>query len=184
MKLLFASDIHGDYSSCQELINSFKSEKADMLVLSGDLLYHGPRNDLPEGYNPKKVIELLNSLSDKIIAVRGNCDGEVDQMVLDFPIMADYSLIYADGIKIYVTHGHIYSPENPLKMHEGDVMVSGHTHVLMAEQKDNKIFLNPGSASIPKENNPKTYMIYENSEFIIKTFDNKIIKNITLKQEK
>ena len=180
MKLLFASDIHGDSTTCEELIQIFKTENADMLVLSGDLLYHGPRNDLPEGYNPKEVIELLNSVSNKIIAVRGNCDSEVDQMVLDFPMMADYTLIYADGIKIYVTHGHIYSPQNPLKLSDGEIMVSGHTHVLNADRIENKIFLNPGSVSIPKENNPKTYMVYEKGEFTIKTLQGDIIKSVNV----
>lgn len=181
MKLLFASDIHGDYDSCLQLIDAFKTENADMLVLSGDLLYHGPRNDLPESYNPKKVIELLNSVADNIIAVRGNCDSEVDQMVLDFPMLADYVLIYAGSKKIYITHGHVYSPESPLKLSDGDIMVSGHTHVLKAEHKGNKTFLNPGSVSIPKENNPKTYMIYENDEFKIKSFNGEILKNITVR---
>lgn len=173
MKYLFASDLHGSAPAVQKLKDTFLKEKADYLVLCGDLLYHGPRNDLPEGYNPKDVIEILNSLSDKIIAVRGNCDTEVDQMVLDFPMLCDYSLIADDGIRMYITHGH---QTTPLKLSSGDVIISGHTHVLLISKKDDISFINPGSVSIPKENNPKSYMIYENKCFKIKDFEGNIIK--------
>lgn len=179
MKLLFASDIHGSAFDAQNLKNKFFSENADKLVICGDILYHGPRNDLPTDYNPKKVIEIMNSLSNNIIAVRGNCDSEVDQMVLDFPMMADYALIYADDIRMYITHGHIYNSENNLKLSDDDILISGHTHILKAEN-NGYYHLNPGSVSLPKENNPKTYMIYENRTFTIKTFDNEIIKTLTL----
>lgn len=180
MKLMFASDIHGDYNSMLDVKSTFDNEKADKLVLCGDLLYHGPRNDLPPSYNPKGVIELLNSMSDKIISVRGNCDGEVDQMVLDFPILADFTLIYDFDLRIYVTHGHVYSPENPLKLKNGDIMVSGHTHIYGINEDNGNYFINPGSASIPKENNPKSYMVYENKTFTIKTFDAQVLKTLNL----
>lgn len=180
MKLMFVSDIHGDEVCAEAVFNKFFEEKADKLVICGDVLYHGPRNDLPKGYKPKGVANILNKISDKIISVRGNCDSEVDQMMLEFPVMSDYALISVDGVNIYVTHGHIYSPENPLKLQKGDVLVSGHTHILDITKKTGMLFLNPGSVSIPKQNNPKTYMIYENKEFTIKTFDDEIIKSVNL----
>lgn len=175
MKYMFASDIHGSASAMRKTKDIFLCEKADYLVLCGDLLYHGPRNDLPDEYNPKAVIEILNSLFDKIIAVRGNCDSEVDQMVLNFPMLCDYTLIF-DGIRMYVTHGHIYNQENPMKLSKGDFMISGHTHVLKCLEENGVTYLNPGSVSIPKENNPPSYMIYEDSTFKIKDLDGNIIK--------
>ena len=175
MKYMFASDIHGSVSAAGKIKDIFFGEKADFLVLCGDLLYHGPRNDLPDEYNPKAVIEILNSLSDKIRAVRGNCDSEVDQMVLNFPMLCDYTLIF-DNIRMYVTHGHIYNEKNSMKLSCGDFMISGHTHVLKCIKKGGITYLNPGSASIPKENNPPSYMIYENNNFIIKDLDGNIIK--------
>ncbi len=180
MKLLFASDIHGSAKDCENLKRIFEEEKADQLILCGDLLYHGPRNDLPESYNPKQVIETLNSLSENIIAVRGNCDSEVDQMVLSFNLLCDYSVLYVDGIRMYVTHGHVYNKENPFKFNDNDVLICGHTHVLAAEKVDNYYYLNPGSVSIPKEENDKTYMIYENRCFAIKNFEGKVIKTLRL----
>ncbi len=176
MKYLFASDIHGSATAAQKLKDLFLSENADFLVLCGDLLYHGPRNDLPDGYAPKKVIKILNSLSDKIIAVRGNCDTEVDQMVLDFPMLCDYTLIADNGVKIYVSHGHIYNKDVPLKLANGDILVCGHTHILDIDKKELFTYLNPGSVSIPKENNPPSYMTYENRVFKIKTLDETVIK--------
>ena len=180
MKLIFASDIHGDLESMESVKEIFETERADKLIFSGDLLYHGPRNDLPKSYNPKEVIKILNSLSNNIISVRGNCDTEVDQMVLDFPILADFSVIFDGNLRIYVTHGHIYNIENPLKLQKGDVMVCGHTHVPGIWEKDGFLFLNPGSVSLPKENNSKTYMIYEDKTFSIKDFDGNIFKSITV----
>ncbi len=181
MKYLFASDVHGSASAARKLKDAFVLEKADYLVLCGDLLYHGPRNDLPDEYNPKAVIQILNSLSDKIIAVRGNCDSEVDQMVLDFPILCNYSLIVDEGVRMYITHGHIYNQDMPLKLLDGDFMICGHTHVLDALEKDRFTYLNPGSVAIPKENNPPSYMIYENKTFKIKDFDGNIIKIVNEK---
>lgn len=180
MKYLFASDIHGSGCAAKKLENAFYAEKADFLVLCGDLLYHGPRNDLPDEYAPKVVIEILNSLSDKIIAVRGNCDAEVEQMVLNFPLSCDYSLIVDNGVKMYVTHGHIYSNENPLKITKDDYMICGHTHILGIKKNEAFTYLNPGSVSIPKENNPPSYMIYENNSFVIKDFDGRVIDRLDI----
>ena len=177
MKLVFASDIHGSACDAQRIKDIFIKENGDKLILCGDLLYHGPRNDLPKDYSPKKVIEILNSVSDDIIAVRGNCDSEVDQMVLDFPVTADYALIYVDDIRIYVTHGHIYNIQKPMKLKQDDVLVCGHTHILKAEHCNNFYHINPGSAALPKEGNPKTYMVYENRCFTIKKLEDDSILN-------
>lgn len=170
MKLLIASDIHGDLTSAEHIIEVMDREGCDKLVLLGDILYHGPRNDLPAGYNPKGVIELLNSRSSSILAVRGNCDTEVDQMVLTFPILADYAYICVDGLNIFATHGHKFNIENPPSLSAADILLHGHTHILTCESfgKSNT-YINPGSVSIPKGGNPKTYIIYEDRCF--KTYD-------------
>ena len=180
MKYLFASDIHGSAYYCRKLLDAFREEQAERLVLLGDLLYHGPRNDLPREYAPKEVIALLNEHKNKIYAVRGNCEAEVDQMVLEFPVMADYCILSVDGRTFYATHGHIYNQDNLPPLQEGDILIHGHTHVLKAQQMDGYILLNPGSVSIPKEGNPATYAVLENSIFTIKDFDGNVIKEITL----
>lgn len=165
-KLLIASDIHGDAQTCAKLVEIYKASGAEKLVLLGDVLYHGPRNDLPAGYAPKKVIELLNPLKNEILCVRGNCDGEVDQMVLDFPILADYAYISVDGLHIFATHGHNFNTQKLPPLAKGDILLHGHTHVPVAlEFGDENVYINPGSLSIPKENSPKSYMIYENRSF-------------------
>ena len=172
MKLLIASDIHGDLESMELVLSAYKDEKADKLLLLGDLLYHGPRNDLPKTYNPKAVIKLLNENKKNIIAVRGNCDTEVDQMVLEFPILADYAYLSLDGITVFATHGHHHNTTTPPPLCDGEILLHGHTHVLKCEEfGNNNYYLNPGSASLPKENNPRTYMIYENRKFTVKDFD-------------
>jgi hypothetical protein len=168
MKIMFASDIHGSEYYAKKMVEAYKEEKAEKLVLLGDLLYHGPRNDLPRDYAPKKVIELLNGIKDELLCVRGNCDGEVDQMVLDFPIMADYAIMYLDGKMVYITHGHIFNDENLPKLKKGDILMNGHTHLHAIENRGDYTYLNPGSVSIPKGGNKNSYMIYENGEFTIK----------------
>lgn len=168
MKLMFASDIHGSAKYCRQLIEAYEREKPDKLILLGDILYHGPRNDLPEEYAPKKVIEMLNPLANDIICVRGNCDTEVDQMVLDFPVLADYALIYADGHTMFLTHGHVYNRDNLPNIKEGDILVNGHTHVPVFKKEQSYIYVNPGSVSIPKENSKRSYIVYELETFIFK----------------
>ena len=176
MKLLIASDIHGDFDSAKRVIDAFVKEGADRLVLLGDILYHGPRNDLPPTYAPKSVIQLLNEYKSSIIAVRGNCDAEVDQMVLDFPILADYVYITTDGLKIFATHGHHHNKDSASLLQSGDILLHGHTHIPAFEKfGDNNFYINPGSVSIPKENNPKSYIVYENRIFTLKTVDSEII---------
>lgn len=165
MKYIIASDIHGSAKYCQLLLQKFNEEKADKILLLGDILYHGPRNDLPEDYNPKKVIELLNPLKDKILCVRGNCDAEVDQMVLNFPIMADYMILEMGKYTIYATHGHHINPNNPYPGAKNYILLNGHTHVPVNKKYDDFTYMNPGSTSIPKENSPHSYMIFENDSF-------------------
>ena len=171
MKLLIASDIHGDAMCCQALLDAFKRENAEKILILGDILYHGPRNDLPEGYAPKKVIEMLNAVADKLICVRGNCEAEVDQMVLNFPVMSTTACVLdtATNISIYMSHGHVYSPDNLPPIPEGSVFLSGHTHVLMAEKRNGVLCVNPGSVSLPKNGNPKSYAVYEDGCITVKT---------------
>ncbi len=171
MKLLICSDIHGDADAVRCVLEAFKNERADRILILGDLLYHGPRNNLPKAYAPKEAIELLNANKNVIMAVRGNCDTEVDQMVLEFPILADYAYLELDGLGIFATHGHRHNTATPPPLREGEILLHGHTHVLKCEPFGNgNYYLNPGSAALPKENNPKTYMMYENRTFTVKDF--------------
>ncbi|MCD7751762.1 MAG: phosphodiesterase [Lachnospiraceae bacterium] len=174
MKWLIASDIHGSAVYCDRLSEAYKREQADRLLLLGDLLYHGPRNDLPEGYDPKKVISLLNSMKDRILCVRGNCDTEVDQMVLDFPIMAEYALLPVGNRLIFVTHGHHFHEQNLLPLCEGDILLAGHTHVPKCEEHESYIYMNPGSVSIPKEESWRGYMTLEDEIFIWKNLEGEV----------
>lgn len=180
MKIFVASDIHGSAFYCRKMLEAYKESKADRLLLLGDILYHGPRNDLPKEYAPKEVIAMLNPLKQEIYAVRGNCEAEVDQMVLEFPVMADYCILSIDGKTLYATHGHVYNQNNLPPLCEGDILIHGHTHVLKAEQMEGYILLNPGSVSIPKEGNPPTYAVLEDGVFSIMDFDGNIVKSIVL----
>lgn len=173
MKLLIASDIHGSSFYCGKLIEAIERENPQKVILLGDILYHGPRNELPLDYAPKKVIEMLNPLKNILLCVRGNCDGEVDQMVLSFPIMADYMPVFTDGLSIYATHGHIYNENNPLPMEDGAVLLNGHTHIPACIAHEGYTYMNPGSVSIPKENSEHSYMTYENRVFTWKNMEGK-----------
>ena len=173
-KLMFASDLHGDLDAVNAILAAFEREGAERLVLLGDLLYHGPRNDLPPAYAPKEVIARLTEYADRILAVRGNCDTEVDQMVLPFPILADYAVLFVDGVTVYLTHGHRFSPEAPPPMQAGDILVSGHTHVAgRREGAGGTVCLNPGSPAIPKEGTPRGYMILEDGVFSLRDLNGK-----------
>ncbi len=165
-KIMIASDLHGDAECVATLLERYRESGAERLVLLGDLLYHGPRNDLPAGYAPKKVIELLNSVESELLVVRGNCDTEVDAMVLSFPILADYAYIYADGVSIFATHGHKFNLDSLPPLKKGDILLHGHTHVPATIPFGNEnLYVNPGSTSIPKEDSPKSYVIFENNTF-------------------
>ena len=165
MKIIIASDIHGSAYWCRKLMELAEDIQPDRLLLLGDLLYHGPRNDLPRDYAPKQVIPMLSSWKEKIIAVRGNCEAEVDQMVLPFPCMADFSLLCADSQTMYLTHGHHHNPDNLPPLAEGSIFLSGHTHVKLDETRNGIRCLNPGSVSIPKDGS-HSCIIYDNGEFI------------------
>ena len=162
MKWMIASDLHGSAYYCRKMLEALEREGADRLFLLGDLLYHGPRNDLPREYAPKEVIPLLNEKKEKLLCVRGNCDAEVDQMVLEFPVLADYAVLPVGQRLIYATHGHIYHVKNLPPLAPGDVLLHGHTHVpAWTEFGQGNLYLNPGSVSIPKENSPHSYMTLE-----------------------
>ncbi len=171
MKLMIASDIHGSLYYCKLMTEAFLREKADKLILLGDILYHGPRNDLPKDYAPKEVITLLNGFKDKILCVRGNCDTEVDQMVLEFPILADYAIIINGAQAIYATHGHKFNEDNLPPLQEGDILLNGHTHVPKCIKMESYLYMNPGSVSIPKENSKHSYMIMEDDSFVWKSLE-------------
>ena len=164
MKLMIASDIHGSAFWCRKLLEAAERENPDQLVLLGDLLYHGPRNDLPRDYCPKEVIPMLSGWNEKILAVRGNCEAEVDQMVLPFPCMADYALLAVDGKTLYLTHGHLHNVQNLPPLKPGSVFLFGHTHIKLDETVNEIRCLNPGSVSIPKDGS-HSYLIYDNAEF-------------------
>jgi len=171
MKLMFIADIHGSAKYLEKALSRFREEKPERLVILGDILYHGPRNPIPDGYDPEKVIELLNPLKDRLLAVRGNCDSEVDQMVLDFPMSGDYLQLMIEDKEFYLSHGHLYNNELPQTIKEGSIYVQGHTHVPMVKLIKGCWHINPGSVTLPKEGHKRTYGTYENNSFSIKTID-------------
>ena len=161
MKLMIASDIHGSAKWCERMLEAWRQERPERLVLLGDILYHGPRNDLPEDYAPKKVIAMLNAIAPALLCVRGNCEAEVDQMVLDFPVMADYAALFAGGRVLYMTHGHVFNPDHPPRLMPGDALFFGHTHVPCFARRGEAAFVNPGSVSIPKNGSAHGYCTLE-----------------------
>ncbi len=170
MKLVIASDIHGSAFWCGKLMDVIREEQPDKVILLGDLLYHGPRNDLPRDYAPKQVIPMLSAIAERILAVRGNCEAEVDQMVLPFPCMADYAVLEADGTTFYMTHGHLWNPDKLPAVQPGTVFLSGHTHVKMDEVRNGIRCINPGSVSIPKDGS-HSCMVYENGTFSVRILE-------------
>ncbi len=181
MKLMIASDIHGSAYYCRRLIEAFEAEGADRLLLLGDILYHGPRNALPKEYAPKEVIGMLNGMKNSIFCVRGNCDTEVDQMVLEFPVMADYCIVPAGSRIIYATHGHNFNTEHTPPLQPGDILLHGHTHIPAWEEFGNgNLYLNPGSVSIPKAGSHHSYMIMNEGVFTWHTLDGEIYHQLDL----
>lgn len=180
MKYMFASDIHGSAYYCRKMLEIYRQSGAKRLILLGDILYHGPRNDLPEEYAPKLVMEMLNEYKDQLYVVRGNCDAEVDQMVLEFPIMADYALLELNGKTFYATHGHLYNQDSLPPMQAGDILIHGHTHLPVAEKMGDQFLLNPGSTSLPKDGNPNSYGMLDGETFTIYDFDGNQVKEIAL----
>ena len=177
MKIMIASDIHGAAGFCEEMLAAYDREQAEKLLLLGDILYHGPRNDLPEQYAPKEVIEMLNARKEEFLCVRGNCDTDVDQMVLEFPIMAEHCILYEKGRMIFATHGHIFNEQKLPMLKKGDILLHGHTHVPVCKETEDYIYLNPGSVSIPKDGSWHGYLVLEDGVFTWKELDG------TVKQE-
>ena len=180
MKWLIASDIHGSAQWCRRLLEAWDKEQAGRLLLLGDVLYHGPRNDLPDQYAPKEVIAMLNARRERILCVRGNCEAEVDQMVLEFPVLADYAVLWEGSRLIYCTHGHVYNTGKLPPLQAGDVLLHGHTHIPAWEDHGAFHYLNPGSVAIPKEGSWHGYMTLEDGRFLWKDFDGAIRHELTL----
>lgn len=182
MKLFFASDLHGSLSAAERMLDCYQQSGASHLVLLGDLLNHGPRNAIPEGYAPAELAERLNQYADQIIAVRGNCDSEVDQMLLDFPVLAEHhTVLLSNGRRLFLTHGHLYNPDKRPSLREGDVLAFGHTHLPLAEEQDGQILFNPGSVSIPKGGFAASYGILDGDLLQVKRFDGDVLCELELK---
>lgn len=180
MKLLIASDIHGDLNAVDRLLSHFCAGQFDYLVLLGDILNHGPRNPLPQGYDPIGVSERLNQIASQVIAVRGNCDSEVDQALLNFPLLAEYNQLLVDERRMFLCHGHTYTPENLPPLAENDLFVSGHVHTPLLEKTPQCWLLNPGSVAMPRGGHPASYAIYEQGRLSVVTLES----NQTLYSEK
>ena len=161
MKLMIASDLHGSAYYTRLLLEAMDREQPDRLLLLGDLLYHGPRNDLPREYAPKQVIQLLNARKSQLLCVRGNCEAEVDQMVLEFPVLSEFGVVFADGLTLYMLHGH---KNLDIPVMPGDILLCGHTHVPAVRKDGEHYDVNPGSVSIPKEGSCHGYMLLENRQ--------------------
>ncbi|MBP1744808.1 MAG: phosphodiesterase, family [Firmicutes bacterium] len=180
MKIMVASDIHGSAFYCEKLVKAYKEENADKLLLLGDILYHGPRNPLPKEYDPKKVAEMLNEISSELLCVRGNCDTEVDQMVLEFPIMAEYCILYIENRMILATHGHKFNEANHPMLKKDDILLNGHTHVPKLTEHDNYLYMNPGSVSMPKEDSANGYMMICDNLFLWKDLEGNCYKRFEI----
>ncbi|MDF2595008.1 MAG: phosphodiesterase, family [Clostridia bacterium] len=180
MKYMIISDIHGSELYLQKALSIFDEQHFDFLILLGDILYHGPRNPLPNGHNPQGVVQLLNAHASKIIACRGNCDAEVDQMLLQFPCLGDYSLILDEGIRIFATHGHIYHPEQLPELAGKSIFLYGHTHLWELRSQGDILICNPGSVSLPKENRPHTYAVYTHQALSVYSLDGELLTSYTL----
>lgn len=180
MKLFFISDIHGSLSNLNKALECFEIEKADKLIILGDVLYHGPRNPLPDEYNPAEVANKLNEYKGKIVAVRGNCDSEVDQMIIEYPMMETNATILHEGRTIFLSHGHIFNPEKLPSLCDDSIFAFGHVHLPIAEKQGSVYIFNPGSISLPKEGNPNSYGIFERNVLYVKSFDGEIIKQVSV----
>ena len=180
MKIMVASDIHGSALYCRRMLGRFDEEGADKLLLLGDLLYHGPRNPLPEEYNPKAVAEMLNARKQQILCVRGNCDGEVDQMMLGFPIMADYCILSVGSRMVFATHGHHHNENSLPMLQEGDILLHGHTHIPVLEDRGAYMLANPGSVTLPKQESVRGYLLLEEGALTLKDLDNTVEQKLSI----
>lgn len=181
MKYYVVSDIHGSPVNLEKVLQKFDQD-GDQLIVLGDILYHGPRNPLPLGHDPKRVAVLLNERKNKIIAVRGNCDGEVDQMVLEFPMTSDYNFLWIDGVRFFLSHGHLFEESELSFLNHDDVYLFGHVHLPIGEEKENFKICNPGSITLPKQENPATYAVIENGCFQIMDMNDNCIKSLVFKK--
>lgn len=180
MKYLIVSDIHGSLPALERVLDFFHKEHYNMLCILGDIINYGPRNGLPEGLDPKGIVERLNPLADRIVAIRGNCDSEVDQMLLDFPILSDYALLVEGGRRIFLTHGHVYGEQN-LPRAGFDVFIYGHTHLWKLERDEQgRVICNTGSPTFPKQQRPATFCTLENGNLSVRLLDGTILKTIAL----
>ncbi len=184
MKWIIASDIHGSAGACRALLERFSEEDADRLLLLGDLLYHGPRNALPHDYAPREVIDMLNACKERITCVRGNCEAEVDQMVLAFPVLAEYALIDLGDRLLFATHGHKYNRDNLPPLKKGDLLLYGHTHLPLCAEQDGILCLNPGSIALPKQDSPHAYMTLQDGCFLWKTAEGAIFDSYQIPSER
>ena len=180
MKIMVASDIHGSALYCRRMLERFDEEGADKLLLLGDLLYHGPRNPLPEEYNPKAVAEMLNARKQQILCVRGNCDGEVDQMMLGFPIMADYCILSVGSRMVFATHGHHHNENSLPMLQEGDILLHGHTHIPVLEDRGAYMLAHPGSVTLPKQESVRGYLLLEEGALTLKDLDNTVEQKLSI----
>lgn len=182
MNIMIASDIHGSAYYCKKMISAFENEKPEKILLLGDILYHGPRNDLPKDYAPKEVSAMLNEIKGSIMCVRGNCDCEVDQMMLEFPIMAEYCLLYAGGRVIFATHGHVFNTKNLPALSAGEILLHGHTHIPAWEDLGSgRLYVNPGSVSIPKNDSRHSYMMLNDECITWKDLDGEIYHTVNFR---
>lgn len=181
MRFLIISDLHGSAEAFQAVAEAFAYEDADAMICCGDFLYHGPRNNLPIGYEPKELAPLLNQYKDKIYAVRGNCDAEVDQFLLEFPIMAPYILVCNGASRCFVTHGHLFNEDRMPPLSAGDIFISGHTHVPRLERVDGILYVNPGSTTLPKSLSKPGYGVMDEKTVTLKALcTHDIVKTVDL----
>lgn len=180
MKFFILSDIHGSATAFERAMSAFEREKADYLVICGDYLNHGPRNTIPEGYDPQRTAQMINAYKIRILAVRGNCDSEVDQMLLEFPCAGDYLMFFTGRRRCFVTHGHLWNEQHLPPLLAGDIFISGHTHIPVLEERNGFILLNPGSPSIPKGGSEPGYAIIEETSVVLKNLDGDEIKRVKL----
>jgi putative phosphoesterase len=181
VRLFFASDLHGSLPATEKVIDKFNQSGADHLVLLGDILNHGPRNPIPEGYNPPAVAELLNQYATSIIAVRGNCDSEVDQMLLTFPMMMDYAWVLLEsGQRLFLTHGHLYHADNRPVLKDGDIIAHGHTHIPVAELNGEQVIFNPGSVTFPRNGHEPSFGLLDGETLKVITFNDELLVECTI----
>ena len=181
MKWMIASDLHGSAFYTKQLMEACEREQADRLLLLGDILNHGPRNGLPEEYDPMTVAAMLNAKKEDILCVRGNCDSEIDQVVLEFPMMAECAILSVGKKMIFATHGHRFNTKTPPPLHEGDILLHGHTHYCVQEKHEGYTYCNPGSVTFPKDGH-RGYMTLENDMFLWKTLDGKEVLRLSLEE--